>query len=113
MMGTLIKVKWPSIKTKKESEMNIKSLVLLTLLAFVVSGFAQAAPPAKGKMGMAMEEPSKEDRAKMATMHEQMAACLKSDKKFSECHDEMMKSCPMMKSGKCPMMMHQGDKGNH
>lgn len=66
--------------------------------------------------GMKMEEPSKEMRAKMATMHEQMAVCLKSDKKFSECHDQMMSSCPMMKDGKCPMMMHHdhgGKKGSH
>ncbi|MDE2219187.1 MAG: hypothetical protein KGL25_04415 [Gammaproteobacteria bacterium] len=35
--------------------------------------------------------PSKEMRAKMAAAHEQLAACLKSDKPISECHEEMMK----------------------
>jgi hypothetical protein len=44
----------------------------------------------------------------MVSMHEQMAVCLKSDKKHSECHEQMMASCPMMKEGKCPMMMHHG-----
>ena len=37
------------------------------------------------------QAPSKEMRAKMAAAHEQMAACLKSDKPIKECHEEMMK----------------------
>ena len=86
--------------------MKIRSLFVLLSLVFVSPGIAEATPSVKGKAGMAMEEPSKEARAKMITMHEQMAVCLKSDKKFSDCHDQMMGSCPMMKDGKCPMMMH-------
>jgi hypothetical protein len=35
--------------------------------------------------------PTKEMRAKMAAAHEQMAACLKSDRPIMECHEEMMK----------------------
>jgi len=40
-----------------------------------------------------MDHPAitKEMRAKMAAAHEQMAACLKSDRPIMECHAEMMK----------------------
>jgi hypothetical protein len=37
--------------------------------------------------------PSKEMREKMATVHEQMAACLRSDKSIDDCRTAMMKSC--------------------
>jgi type II secretory pathway component PulF len=48
---------------------------------------------------------SKQQREKMATIHEQMAACLRSDKPAAECHKEAMKSCEeaMGKDG-CSMM---------
>ena len=55
--------------------------------------------------------PTKEMREKMATLHEQMAACLRSDKPIADCRSEMKKSCGeiMGKEG-CPMMdgMHHG-----
>lgn len=40
-----------------------------------------------------MDRPAvtQEMRAKMAATHEQMAACLKSDRPITECHAEMMK----------------------
>lgn len=87
--------------------MKLGSLIVLFALMFATPALVETA----SAKGMKMEEPSKEVRAKMATMHEQMAACLKSDKKFSECHDQMMSSCPMMKDGKCPMMMHHDHGG--
>jgi hypothetical protein len=40
--------------------------------------------------------PSKEMREKMATMHEQMAACLRSDKSMDECRTETMQKCQTM-----------------
>jgi hypothetical protein len=53
-------------------------------------------------------EPSKDQRNKMATAHEQMATCLRSDKSMEECHEEMRKSCKEM-GDQCPMMMgHHG-----
>ena len=61
--------------------------------------------------------PSKEMRAKMATIHEQMAVCLRSDKPLSECRAEMMKSCQaMMGPRECSAMgMHasHGAMGMH
>lgn len=59
--------------------------------------------------------PSKEMREKMATMHEQMASCLRSDKAVATCHDEMMKSCKDTMGEKgCPMMgMHDHMTKDH
>ena len=60
-------------------------------------------------------EPTKEERQskadmmdKMAEMHKKMAECLRSDKPMSECREQMMKDCPMAKSGRCPMMDEMG-----
>ena len=50
-------------------------------------------------------EPSKEMRQKMATLHEQMAACLRSDKALADCRTEMMKGCQeQMGPDGCGMM---------
>jgi hypothetical protein len=50
-------------------------------------------------------EPSKELRAKMAAAHEQMAACLRTDRAMSDCREEMMKEChQLMGEHACPMM---------
>ncbi len=38
-------------------------------------------------------KPSAEDRAAMATMHEAIATCLKSDKEMPECMEAMKKTC--------------------
>ncbi len=54
---------------------------------------------------------TKEMREKMATSHEKMAVCLRSDKDLQTCHDEMKKTCNEVMGGECPMMggmMHKG-----
>lgn len=49
--------------------------------------------------------PSKEMRERMASMHEKMAACLRSDRAFSECRQGMHQTCSnMMGQQGCPMM---------
>ena len=59
--------------------------------------------------------PTKEMRAQMATVHEQMAACLRSDKSIAHCRNEMMSSCQkiMGPQGCSTMGMGQGTKGMH
>ena len=53
--------------------------------------------------------PSKAMREKMAAVHEQMAACLRSDKSISECRAEMRQQCQeMMGAQGCTMMMGMG-----
>jgi uncharacterized protein YcfJ len=52
---------------------------------------------------------TKETREKMALLHEQMAACLRSDKPIADCHAQMRKSCQeSLGAHRCPMM----DGGN-
>jgi hypothetical protein len=58
----------------------------------------------KGKMKMTPEQ-----RENMAKSHEQMAACLRSDKTVPECHEEMMNACEKTMGKECKkMMMHNG-----
>ncbi len=53
--------------------------------------------------------PTKEMRERMATLHEQMAVCLRSAKPISECRTEMMQHCQaMMGSQGCTGMMGSG-----
>ena len=55
-----------------------------------------------------------EQRSKMADLHEKMAACLRSTRPISECHDEMMKGCQeTMGASGCPMMGGMGHHGPH
>lgn len=65
--------------------------VLFTACLFMFSSLSLAAEP-KSK-SVDYPEPTKEMRAKMADMHQQMATCLKSTKTFDECRDEMRGSC--------------------
>ena len=59
-----------------------------------------------------MKEMSTEQRSKMATLHEQMATCLRSTKTKKECHTQMKDSCKtMMGKDGCMMgMWHDHDK---
>jgi hypothetical protein len=54
------------------------------------------------------KEPTAEERAQMATMHEKVALCLRSSKTIAECHDEMKKNCTM--GDRCMMGMGMGKK---
>lgn len=60
--------------------------------------------------GKDMPAMSKEDRAKMATAHEAMAACLKSERTDKDCRDEMHKSFEGMHPHKMGKM---GKKHDH
>jgi hypothetical protein len=55
-----------------------------------------------------------EQRSKMADLHEKMAACLRSNRPISDCHNEMMKGCQeTMGASGCPMMGGMGHHGPH
>jgi hypothetical protein len=65
-----------------------RTAALACLLALAATaGTTYAAEPEH----MDHPAPTKEMRATMAAAHEQMAACLKSDRPIAECHAEMMK----------------------
>jgi hypothetical protein len=71
----------------------------MVVLAGGGATFAADVPPANHAA------PTKEMREKMATLHEQMAACLRSDKPIADCRSEMKKSCgETMGEEGCPKM---------
>lgn len=73
------------------------------LIALNSAAFA-AEPPVS-----AATAPTREMRESMATLHEQMAACLRSDKSISECRTEMQKHCQdVMGNQGCTRMMGTG-----
>jgi hypothetical protein len=87
--------------TRRTANALIPNLMAsIVLIAGASAAFAADQPPAAA--------PSKEMREKMATLHEQMAACLRSDKVISDCRAQMMKECSEQMGQKdCPMMgMH-------
>jgi hypothetical protein len=83
------------------TQQSSKSLLYSLIASMLISAIALAADNAP----VGPSEPSKEMRAKMATLHEQMATCLRSDKSFSDCRSEMMKGCQQLMGERgCPMM---------
>lgn len=88
--------------------MKTTFFVLAMTLLIGNSAFADDTKSQHGKMPM--KELTKEQRSKMADMHEKMAACLRSDKAMSECHKEMMDACKAVGEA-CPMG-HMGGMHN-
>lgn len=78
--------------------------VALALTATVLLG-AGAATALSAEPPATSSPPSKEMRERMASIHEKMAACLRSDKEFSECRQQMQQDCSQVMGGQgCPMM---------
>jgi hypothetical protein len=84
------------------SHLQSVSLMATLALIFGASAAFAAEPPSQSRPAM-----SKEQRAKMATIHEQMAACLRSDKPVGDCHKEAMKSCQDAMGKDWCSMMHE------
>jgi hypothetical protein len=76
----------------------------MALLASWAAGAAWSEDPRPAPAN-SRAAPSKEMREKLATVHEQTAACLRSDKSYSECRSQMMKSCREVLGGQgCPTL---------
>ena len=71
------------------------ALIACTVALLWTAGAALAAEPEHA----GRPAPTHEMRQKMAGAHEQMAACLRSDRPIAECHEEMMKNHDMMHHG--------------
>lgn len=88
---------------------RMKSFWLLSVLIFSLSLPALAEDKAKGGgqqggQGGDMKGPpplSKEDREKLAVLHEKMAACIRSQKMMRECAEEMHAGCQSIPGGRC------------
>ena len=72
---------------------------LLGALVVAAGGAVAATSAAKA------EWPTHAQREKMAQIHERMASCLRSDRSFAECRQEMMRACHAeLGTGGCRMM---------
>lgn len=88
--------------------MKIASALLAVLtLSLMATSVSFASDGKKNKMGyqkMPMEM-TKEQRQEMATHHEKMALCLRSDRTMADCQKEMRAACDeKMGMAGCPMM---------
>ena len=87
------------MSTRRASNTLLRNLIASMMIAGASSVLAADEPPA------VPPAPSKEMREQMAAVHEKMAACLRSDKAFADCRDEVQKNCrEMMGQQACPMM---------
>lgn len=75
----------------------MKNLLVLLAVSFFVS--ASYAEHGEGCHHKDMSKMTKEDREKMASVHEKHAACLRSDKSAEDCHKEMMSAHDEMGMG--------------
>jgi hypothetical protein len=89
----------------------MKSLGALLGILALLGGYARAQDT--GNKPAKPPQMTAEQRSKMAEAHEKLAACLRSDRPLSECHDEMMKSHESMGMGDCSMMHGKGMKHGH
>ena len=80
--------------------------------SFAMVSAADAPAPAKPAKVEKMEkmEVSKAMREQMASLHEQMAKCLRSDKSVEDCHHEMMKAHEKMEGAGGEKHEHDCDK---
>ncbi len=76
---------------------RLRWFLLLGLLAGPALAQNTAAPPPY--------QPSPQERQQMAQLHERMAACLRSNRPFDDCRNELWHGCQQPNMGRaCPMM---------
>ena len=90
------------MNSKRHLRSWLGAIVVAALFAIDGSALAAQEPTAPAP------QPSKESREQMARVHEQMAACLRSDKAFTECRAQMQSACHSAMGPHCPMMMGPG-----
>lgn len=83
-------------------KMTILLLTLaLTNLASLAWTAQTVAPFDQSQVNM---RPNLEDREKMASAHEEMAICLRSEHEISHCHAVLLEECQAMTGGACAGM---------
>lgn len=76
-----------------------------TALSTVIFFLALSSTAVFGASAEKMNSMTKEQRENMASLHDKMGTCLRSeDKTVEQCHDEMKQSCKDMGETGCPMM---------
>jgi bisphosphoglycerate-independent phosphoglycerate mutase (AlkP superfamily) len=87
----------------KKILVTIASIALFNSVSFAKDAVKKTDTSVKPSATM-----TKEQREEMASAHEKMATCLRSDKALDECKQEMMDACKD-KAGSCSMMSHHGN----
>jgi len=77
------------------SSKQARVAITAALLTFGSAATYAAAPAADSS------EPSQQTREKIAVLHEQLAACLRSDRPVSECRSEMVTNCQAQIGSNC------------
>jgi hypothetical protein len=77
---------------------NFRYGLLVSFIALACAGSTLAAANKKREC----PNPSKEEREKMAAAHQQMAACLRSEKSVIECRKDLAKRQHQMMGMGCP-----------
>ncbi len=95
------------MKTRSSRSTTLIAVAAIDLLV-LSAGVAWGADPTPATSSTAA--PSKEDREKMAKLHEQMATCLRSDKSIADCRSEMMQSCRSSVGAQGCQMMGMGGR---
>ncbi len=80
---------------KIRSKTQGRSALFTGIALLCTAGIALADDPSSSSR----PQPTKEQREKMAEAHDQIAACLRSDKSMDECHSEMKKYHDAMMPG--------------
>ena len=84
---------------------SFRALTATVLLGSAAMTFAAEPPSSQTTPSPA---PSKEMREQMAVAHERMASCLRSDRTFTECRQQMQQNCSQMMGEQGCMMMGPG-----
>jgi hypothetical protein len=89
----------------EERSVSTQNLLISVFQALTASMMLASAALSADEASPSPSAPSKEMRAQMASVHERMAACLRSDKAFVDCRSDMMKNCREVVGERgCPMM---------
>lgn len=75
---------------------------IAALLTLVACASIAAEEPSQDKRPA---PPTKQERERLATLHEHMATCLRSDKTLRECHESARKECEDTLGDRCRDMM--------
>jgi hypothetical protein len=89
--------------------LNMKTTIATLMILAALAGTTVFGNEKSKKM-MTM---TTEQRQGMATAHDKMAACMRSDKEMSECHKEMKESCMDVMGKDGCWMMKDMDKMHH
>lgn len=86
-----------------------KYISALLAVGALICGLSSNEASANRRHMKNMPEPTQQQKINIATLHEQLGACLRTDKSMRDCHKEMKNFCEKMGKEACPMMHAKHD----